>query len=162
MGQIFTLNKTPFAVDTVTLTGGYFDLLHAGHVMFLNECKKFGGDLVVGVLSDQICRRVKCLGKNRPIIGEKDRVYLVSQLSCVDYAFIQKDLYTEKKGFILTKIRPIRIVFPSEWVDMKLRLRLLKLIHEKFPRIQVVTINRQRADISTTRIIAKIQSQEVK
>ena len=50
----------------VVFTNGCFDILHAGHVHYLNECKKLGDILVVGINSDGSIRRVK--GEKRPIL----------------------------------------------------------------------------------------------
>ncbi|MGE5557149.1 MAG: D-glycero-beta-D-manno-heptose 1-phosphate adenylyltransferase [Bacillota bacterium] len=66
----------------VVFTNGCFDLMHAGHVNYLEKAGRLGGKLVVGLNSDDSVRRLK--GPSRPIITEKDRAYLLAALECVD------------------------------------------------------------------------------
>ncbi len=68
--------------DTVVFTNGCFDILHSGHVAYLEEAAALGDYLVVGLNSDDSVRRLK--GAARPIVGEKDRANLLSALRCVD------------------------------------------------------------------------------
>lgn len=70
----------------VVFTNGCFDLLHRGHVEFLNRAKSFGDVLIVGLNSDESARRIK--GKNRPILPEDDRAFILSNLAVVDYVSI--------------------------------------------------------------------------
>ncbi len=68
---------------TVVLANGVFDLLHAGHVRYLQAAKAEGDLLVVALNDDRSVRRLK--GAGRPILPLKDRLELVSGLACVDY-----------------------------------------------------------------------------
>jgi D-beta-D-heptose 7-phosphate kinase/D-beta-D-heptose 1-phosphate adenosyltransferase len=68
--------------EKIVFTNGCFDLIHAGHVHVLDEAKKRGDRLVVGVNSDASVRRLK--GSGRPIVTQKDRVRVLSSLGCVD------------------------------------------------------------------------------
>ncbi|MCM8765054.1 MAG: D-glycero-beta-D-manno-heptose 1-phosphate adenylyltransferase [Candidatus Omnitrophica bacterium] len=70
----------------IVFTNGCFDILHAGHLYCLEKSRKFGDVLIVGINSDRSVEKLK--GKNRPIVGEKDRSYLISGFSCVDYCVI--------------------------------------------------------------------------
>jgi rfaE bifunctional protein nucleotidyltransferase chain/domain len=70
----------------IVFTNGCFDLLHRGHVEYLNEAKKYGDILVVGLNSDTSVQRLK--GKSRPFMGEKDRAYILSQLIAVDVVVV--------------------------------------------------------------------------
>lgn len=70
----------------IVFTNGCFDIIHAGHIAYLNEAKKLGDILIVGVNSDESVKRLK--GQNRPIISEKDRAYIVANIKSVDYAVI--------------------------------------------------------------------------
>lgn len=72
----------------VTCNGSY-DLLHAGHVRFLQEAKAQGDVLIVGVNSNASIHLYK--SKNRPIIDEKDRLETLAALSCVDYAVLMDE-----------------------------------------------------------------------
>jgi rfaE bifunctional protein nucleotidyltransferase chain/domain len=64
------------------MTCGCFDLLHAGHVAYLRECKKYCRELVVLIDSDENVKKLK--GPERPIIPEDQRLFLVSSLDFVD------------------------------------------------------------------------------
>ncbi|WP_416976990.1 adenylyltransferase/cytidyltransferase family protein [Streptomyces sp. T028] len=88
--------------DRTVLATGCFDLLHAGHLCFLEQARRLGDLLVVGVNSDQSVRDLK--GPNRPIVGERERVTLVGALKCVDRVF----LYDEP-----TADRQIRFLRPQ-------------------------------------------------
>jgi len=70
----------------VVATNGCFDILHAGHVHYLQEAKKKGHILIVGINSDRSVKQVK--GNDRPINSQIDRAYVLSGLLCVDYVTI--------------------------------------------------------------------------
>ena len=66
----------------IVFTNGCFDILHVGHVNYLNEAKKLGDFLIVGVNSDESIKRLK--GHDRPINCLEDRMYILNNLKCVD------------------------------------------------------------------------------
>lgn len=68
--------------QSIVFTNGCFDILHAGHVEYLERSKKLGSRLVVGLNSDASVRRIK--GLHRPINSEIDRAKLLNALECVD------------------------------------------------------------------------------
>ena len=68
---------------TLVFTNGCFDILHRGHVAYLNAARALGGALVVGVNTDGSVRRLD-KDSTRPLVGEADRAYLVAALECVD------------------------------------------------------------------------------
>lgn len=70
----------------IVTTNGAFDLLHSGHVDSLVRAKALGDVLMVGVNSDASVRRSK--GASRPILGARERAFMVAGLDCVDYVFI--------------------------------------------------------------------------
>ena len=70
----------------IVFTNGCFDIIHAGHVSYLNEAKSLGDVLIVGINSDESVKRLK--GPGRPIINEKDRAYILANLKPVDYVVI--------------------------------------------------------------------------
>jgi len=70
----------------IIFTNGCFDILHKGHVSYLNNAKALGDILIVGLNSDDSVRRLK--GENRPINNHDDRAYILSALECVDYVVI--------------------------------------------------------------------------
>ena len=70
----------------VVLTNGCFDILHAGHVSYLQEAKLCGDVLIVGINSDSSVRALK--GEGRPINDELDRAFVLSSLKCVDFVTV--------------------------------------------------------------------------
>lgn len=69
--------------ETVVMTNGCFDILHSGHVRYLNEAAKKGDRLIVAVNSDASVKMLK--GQDRPVIPLESRMELLSALSCVDW-----------------------------------------------------------------------------
>jgi len=67
----------------VVFTNGCFDILHVGHVKYLQEAKSFGDILIVGLNSDASVRELK--GPSRPVNTEDDRAYILAALDAVDY-----------------------------------------------------------------------------
>jgi len=70
----------------IVFTNGCFDLLHAGHVKYLQKARKLGDLLVLGLNSDASVRRLK--GPKRPLIDQDERAHLLAALDCVDYVII--------------------------------------------------------------------------
>jgi D-beta-D-heptose 7-phosphate kinase/D-beta-D-heptose 1-phosphate adenosyltransferase len=70
----------------VVFTNGCFDLLHVGHVRYLQKARTYGDLLVLGLNSDNSVRRLK--GEKRPLIGEKERAHILAALDCIDYVVI--------------------------------------------------------------------------
>ena len=68
--------------ETIVFTNGCFDLLHVGHIALLEECRRFGSKLVLGLNTDASVRRLK--GPTRPIVGEKERARVMAALAAVD------------------------------------------------------------------------------
>ena len=70
----------------VVFTNGCFDILHAGHVRYLNKARSFGDCLVLGLNTDSSVRRIK--GPSRPINSELDRAEVVGAMKAVDYVVL--------------------------------------------------------------------------
>ena len=75
-------------------TNGCFDLLHVGHVRYLETARQLGDVLVVGVNGDDSVRQLK--GKGRPLNNERDRAEVLAALECVDLVTIFPDLRATK------------------------------------------------------------------
>ena len=75
---------------TIVTTNGCFDLIHVGHLRYLQAAKKLGDLLVVGINSDSSVRKLK--GEKRPLIPENERAEMLSGLNCVDYVVIFPEL----------------------------------------------------------------------
>ena len=85
----------------VVLAGGCFDLLHVGHVRYLEAARALGDLLVVGVNSDEQTRRLK--GEGRPLVSERERAEVVASLRAVDFVTIFPEPTVEA---LLFAIRP--------------------------------------------------------
>lgn len=72
--------------NTIVLANGCFDLLHVGHVRYLEGAKAVGDILIVGINSDRQARQLK--GSNRPFMPENERAEIVASLRCVDLVTI--------------------------------------------------------------------------
>jgi D-beta-D-heptose 7-phosphate kinase/D-beta-D-heptose 1-phosphate adenosyltransferase len=78
----------------VVFTNGCFDILHRGHVEYLNEAKSLGDVLFVGLNSDRSVKEIK--GERRPIQSEDDRAHILSNLCSVDYVVLFDEKTPEK------------------------------------------------------------------
>jgi len=87
------------------LVGGCFDLLHYGHIRFLEEAKKLGDWLVVALESDENARRMK--GEGRPIHSQEQRKAMLEALSCVDEVMVLPPMNSHQEYYdLVTRIRP--------------------------------------------------------
>lgn len=94
----------------VVFTNGCFDILHRGHVTYLNEARKLGDALIVGLNSDASVKRLK--GASRPINSELDRMYVLQNLRCVDGV----EIFEEDTPLELIKaIKPLVLVKGGDW-----------------------------------------------
>jgi len=94
----------------LVFTNGCFDLLHAGHVRYLNHARSLGDALVVGLNSDRSVRALK--GEGRPIIPEAERAEVLAALGCVDHFFIFED---ETPQRVIDAILPDVLVKGADW-----------------------------------------------
>jgi D-glycero-beta-D-manno-heptose 1-phosphate adenylyltransferase len=78
------------AGEPITLANGCFDLLHVGHIRYLQAAKQLGGRLVVAVNADQSVRKLK--GEGRPIMPESERAEILAALSSIDAVVIFPEL----------------------------------------------------------------------
>ncbi len=96
----------------IVFTNGCFDILHAGHVHYLNEARKFGDVLVVGLNSDRSVRSIK--GDLRPVVSQDERAYVVVSLKAVDYVTI----FDEDTPLHLTEyLEPHVLVKGGDWSE---------------------------------------------
>ncbi len=68
--------------ETIVFTNGCFDILHVGHITLLEECRRFGSKLVVGMNTDASVCTLK--GPSRPIVGERERARIMAALAATD------------------------------------------------------------------------------
>lgn len=86
-GELSTIRDTMDAAGKrLVFTNGCFDLLHAGHVRYLQQARALGDALAVGLNSDRSVRELK--GEGRPVNPQEDRAEVLAALGCVDYVVI--------------------------------------------------------------------------
>ena len=85
----------------IVFTNGCFDILHVGHVRYLNEAKALGDILILGLNSDSSVKSLK--GSNRPINNESDRAEVLSALKAIDYVVIFDEKTAEN---IVGEVKP--------------------------------------------------------
>ena len=99
----------------VVFTNGCFDILHYGHVKYLQDAKSKGDYLVVAVNSDSSVRKIKA--KNRPVIGQSDRLKTVAALASVDFVI----LFNEDNPLRLIKaLKPDILIKGADWSKQKI------------------------------------------
>jgi rfaE bifunctional protein nucleotidyltransferase chain/domain len=126
-------------------TNGCFDIVHAGHIQYLNEAKHLGDILVVGINSDASVKKLK--GELRPIQNQFDRVKLMGALRMVDGAFI---FYEDDPRAFLEILRPDIHVKGGDYQ----RDILEKDVVERYGgRIEIVSF---KQGYSTTSLVEKI------
>ena len=94
----------------VVFTNGVFDLLHPGHVRYLQAARREGDALIIGVNSDRSVRANK--GPSRPIIAEAERAELLAALACVDAVVVFDE---ETPADIIRRIQPDVLVKGADW-----------------------------------------------
>lgn len=94
----------------IVFTNGCFDILHVGHVRYLEKAKTLGDILIVGINSDKSVRSIK--GPTRPILPEQDRAEIIAGLGCVDYVTI----FDEETPYeLISTITPHILVKGGDW-----------------------------------------------
>jgi rfaE bifunctional protein nucleotidyltransferase chain/domain len=131
---------------TIVFTNGCFDILHAGHVGYLNHAAAFGQVLILGVNSDRSVKQIK--GEKRPIIEQSQRAAVVSGLACVDHVvfFDEPD-----PGRLIETITPDVLVKGADWPEEQ--IIGADFVKANGGRIERIVFEH---DISTTKIIQKI------
>lgn len=96
--------------QSIVMTSGSFDLTHIGHARYLEEAKKYGDILVVGVDSDEKVRKRK--GETRPIVPDSERMELLAHLRPVDFVTIKHP--DEPKWELIKQIAPDTLIVTEE------------------------------------------------
>ena len=127
----------------IVFTNGCFDILHLGHLKILKEAKQKGDILIVGLNSDSSIKKIK--GPKRPIVDQKTRAMLLSNIIGVDYVVI----FNEATPYnLIKKINPDILVKGGDWKKDKIvGSDLIKKVY----RVKL------RSGHSTTQIINKIK-----
>ena len=94
----------------VVFTNGVFDLLHPGHVRYLQDARREGDALIVGVNSDRSVRAIK--GPDRPINPQQERAEVLAALACVDAVVVFDE---ESPQQIIDRLQPDVLVKGADW-----------------------------------------------
>ena len=94
----------------IVFTNGVFDLLHPGHVRYLQDARREGDALVVGVNSDRSVQAIKGIG--RPINPEQERAEVVAALACVDAVVVFDE---DNPQQIIDRLQPDVLVKGADW-----------------------------------------------
>ena len=153
MGKIATFSEIQTlsmqykdAEKTIVFTNGCFDIIHAGHIKYLNYAANLGDILVLGLNSDRSVKSIK--GEKRPVIEQDHRSIVVAALDCIDHVV----LFDEPDPKILIEaICPDVLVKGSDWPEDQ--IIGADFVKKNGGRIERVTLE---PDISTTKIIERI------
>lgn len=152
--QAITLSKT-FRSEgkKIVLAGGCFDILHLGHVLFLEKAKQYGDILFVWVESDRSVTQRK--GSDRPIHTQKERLRMLAALQAVDYVITLPFLQTDQAyDQVVKKIKPAIIATTKGDSNSVHKKRSAKLIGAR-----LVYVTNQIPNKSSSRL-AQLLSQE--
>lgn len=133
---------------TIVTTNGCFDILHVGHVRYLQKTKTFGDISVVCLNSDVSVKKIK--GPDRPVNNENDRAEILCALSCVDYVVLFDESSPEK---LLCEIKPDVHTKGADYTVET--LPEAKAIMENGGRIEFISFVEGK---STTSIIEKMKT----
>ena len=136
-------------MDNLVFTNGCFDILHAGHVDYLQKARQLGDALLVGLNNDESVRKLK--GDSRPIVDEKARAMVLAALEAVDVVILFKE---ETPGRLIDQVQPDVLVKGGDYLA------------EEIVGYQTVTTKGGTVKVlpfleghSTTNIIKKIKEQ---
>lgn len=104
------VNEWKESGETVVMTNGTFDLLHAGHTGYLEWARTQGDRLVVGLNTDASIRRIK--GEKRPLVAEKYRAGLLAALESVDLVVLFDE---DEPAELISRILPDILVKAEDW-----------------------------------------------
>ncbi|HVT46888.1 MAG TPA: D-glycero-beta-D-manno-heptose 1-phosphate adenylyltransferase [Vicinamibacterales bacterium] len=133
---------------TVVFTNGVFDLLHPGHVRYLQAARAEGDALIIGVNSDRSVRANK--GPSRPITPEAERAEILAALACVDVVVIFDE---ETPAAIIGRLQPDVLVKGADWAPDAIVGR--DVVEARGGRVVRVPVE---AGWSTSAIVQKIQA----
>lgn len=157
MNKILTIQKGIGAAQklrkqnkTIVVAGGFFDILHIGHIKFLENSKKHGDYLFVLLEDDYKARKVK--GADRPINSQQNRAKILSSLQSVDYVILLKNM-KNNVGYdkIVIQMRPNVLAATYGDPYIKHKERQAKLINGK-----VVCVTERIYNHSTTKLTKHI------
>ena len=99
----------------IVFTNGCFDILHYGHVKYLQDARSKGDYLVVAVNSDSSIKKIKA--KNRPVTGQADRLKIVAALSSVDFVVL---FNADNPLRLIKALKPDILIKGADWSKQKI------------------------------------------
>jgi rfaE bifunctional protein nucleotidyltransferase chain/domain len=132
----------------IVFTNGVFDVLHPGHVRYLQQARSFGGALIVGVNADASVRRNK--GPARPINPESERAEVVAALEVVDAVVVFGE---DTPAEIIRLVQPDVLVKGADWPPDQIVGR--DTVEARGGQVILVTVEQ---GYSTTSIVEKVRS----
>jgi D-beta-D-heptose 7-phosphate kinase/D-beta-D-heptose 1-phosphate adenosyltransferase len=132
----------------VVFTNGVFDLLHPGHVRYLQQARALGDALIVGLNADVSVRRNK--GPSRPINAEQERAELVAALACVDAVVLFDE---DTPAAIIASLQPDVLVKGADWPADQIVGR--DTVEARGGRVVLVEVEK---GYSTTALVEKVRS----
>jgi len=133
----------------VVFTNGCFDLMHIGHIRYLQAARNLGDVLVVGVNSDSSVRTLD-KGTDRPIVPDAQRAEVLAALACVDYVVIFPE---PDPGTLIATLQPDILVKGGDWpVD---RIVGRETVEARGGRVQTIPLV---PGVSTTTLVQRIRS----
>lgn len=141
---------------SIVLAGGFFDILHLGHINFLQNSKRQGDCLFVLLEDDKKAKERK--GSGRPINPQKIRALMLSVLQDVDYVVLLKNMTNNNQyDKIITQMSPGIITATKDDPHIEHKIRQAKLVGGK-----VKYVNEKIKNHSTTMLVKKMNSQQSK
>lgn len=149
MKQIIKVNELEKLkeLEEIVLVGGCFDILHLGHVTFLEKAKKTGKNLVILLESDEMIKRVK--GENRPINRQINRAKMLTKLKMVKKVVMLPEFKSDEEYVELIKIISPKIIAITEDDEKKEN----KNKQAEMVGAKLVTVTKRMTKYSTSKII---------
>ena len=141
-------DKVRSAGKMIVATNGCFDLLHVGHVRYLQAARAFGDVLVVGLNGDRSVRELK--GTGRPLRGENDRAEILAALQCVDVVTVFPQIRATQ---FLAAVRPAVYVKGGDYSSETLHGEEREILKQIGAEIRLIPF---QAGYSTSALIEQI------
>jgi len=153
MGRIISENQIEEIVKKqringrkIVLAGGCFDLIHLGHIKFLEKAKKTGDFLIILLENDDSVKKLK--GKNRPINNQSERAKVLSAISHVDVIIKLKKVASDGEyDKLITQIKPHIIAATEKDSGINHKIRQAKLVNAK-----VIFVTKKLNNKSTSKL----------
>ncbi|MCB9757298.1 MAG: D-glycero-beta-D-manno-heptose 1-phosphate adenylyltransferase [Candidatus Omnitrophica bacterium] len=131
----------------IAFTNGCFDILHFGHVSYLNAAKKTDRILIVGLNSDDSVRRLKGLG--RPVNGELNRAGVLAGLSSVDFIVIFDE---DTPQHLISQLKPDILIKGADWKGKE--IAGADIVRQNGGKVELI---KYLDGLSTSNIVRKIK-----